>query len=92
MARKPAKRRTDAAEDTEDAANRPSSRPVWTGNMRLALVSVPVKLYAAVKSGARIQFHQVHEPSRRRIRYQKIVPGVGPVVPGAAPPVTWAHY
>ncbi|HAE49142.1 MAG TPA: Ku protein, partial [Tistrella mobilis] len=47
MARKPAKRRTDAAEDTEDAANRPSSRPVWTGNMRLALVSVPVKLYAA---------------------------------------------
>lgn len=79
MARKPAKRRTDAAKDTEDAANRPSARPVWTGNMRLALVSVPVKLYAAVKSGARIRFHQVHEPSRRRVRYQKIVPGVGPV-------------
>ena len=77
MARKAAKPKRQ--DDGEAAANRPAARPVWTGNMRLALVSVPVKLYAAVKSGARIQFHQVHEPSRRRIRYQKIVPGVGPV-------------
>ncbi|MEN2977815.1 Ku protein (plasmid) [Tistrella bauzanensis] len=57
----------------------PASRPVWTGHMRLALVSVPVKLYAATSSGPRISFHQVHEPSQKRIRYQKIVPGIGPV-------------
>lgn len=76
MARKPAEPKDDG---DEAAADRPAARPVWTGNMRLALVSVPVKLYAAVKSGARIRFHQVHEPSHRRIRYQKIVPGVGPV-------------
>lgn len=47
--------------------------------MRLALVSIPVKIFPATKSGARIQFHQVHEPSGKRIRYQKIVPGIGPV-------------
>lgn len=56
-----------------------SARPLWTGNLRLALVSVPVRLYPATKTGAQISFHQVHEPSGKRIRYQKTVPGIGPV-------------
>ena len=55
------------------------ARPLWTGNLRLALVTVPVKLYPAIRSGAHISFHQVHRPSGKRIRYQKIVPGIGPV-------------
>ena len=46
---------------------------------RLALVTVPIRLYPAISGGARINFHQVHKPSGKRIRYQKIVPGVGPV-------------
>jgi DNA end-binding protein Ku len=54
-------------------------RPMWSGNLRLALVSVPVKLYPATKTGARVSFHQVHEPSGKRIRYEKVVPGLGPV-------------
>ncbi len=28
-----------------------------------------------------IQFHQVHEPSGKRIKYEKVVPGIGPVDP-----------
>ncbi len=47
--------------------------------MRLALVSVPVKLYAATQTGARVALHQVHEPSGKRVRYQKVAPGIGPV-------------
>lgn len=47
--------------------------------MRLALVSIPVKIFPATKTGARIQFHQVHEPSGKRVRYQKVVPGIGPI-------------
>ena len=47
--------------------------------MRLALVSVPVKLFAATRSGARISFHQAHEPSGKRVRYERVVPGIGPV-------------
>jgi DNA end-binding protein Ku len=54
-------------------------RPVWSGQLRLALVSVPVQLYPATKTGARISFHQVHEPSGKRIRYEKVVPGIGAV-------------
>jgi len=56
-----------------------AARPVWRGQIRLALVSIPVELYPATKSGASIQFHQVHEPSGKRIRYEKVVPGIGPV-------------
>src|SRR3954451_1971770 len=56
-----------------------ASRPVWRGQIRLALVSIPVELYPATKSGATIQFHQVHEPTGKRIKYEKVVPGVGPV-------------
>ena len=33
----------------------------------------------ATKSGAQIQFHQVHEPTGKRIKYEKVVPGIGPV-------------
>jgi DNA end-binding protein Ku len=55
------------------------ARPIWRGQIRLALVSIPVELYPATKSGAQIQFHQVHEPTGKRIRYEKVVPGIGAV-------------
>jgi DNA end-binding protein Ku len=56
-----------------------AARPVWRGQIRLALVSIPVEIYPATRSGASIQFHQVHEPSGKRIKYEKVVPGIGPV-------------
>ncbi|HWI76521.1 MAG TPA: Ku protein [Sphingomicrobium sp.] len=56
-----------------------AARPIWRGQIRLALVSIPVELFPATKSGASIQFHQVHEPTGKRIKYEKVVPGVGPV-------------
>src|ERR1043165_3745429 len=56
-----------------------ASRPIWRGQIRLALVSIPVELYPATRTGAQIQFHQVHEPTGKRIKYEKVVPGIGPV-------------
>src|SRR5215475_13782228 len=56
-----------------------NTRALWTGQLRLSLVSVGVALYPAIKSGARLSFHQVHAPSGKRIRYEKVVPGIGPV-------------
>jgi DNA end-binding protein Ku len=56
-----------------------AGRPIWRGQIRLALVSIPVELYPATKSGASIQFHQVYEPTGQRIKYEKVVPGIGPV-------------
>lgn len=56
-----------------------AARPYWKGQIRLALVSIPVEIYSATKSGATIAFNQIHEPSGKRIKYEKIVPGIGPV-------------
>ena len=56
-----------------------AARAYWQGQIRLALVSIPVEIYSATKSGAKISFNQVHEPSGKRIKYEKVVPGIGPV-------------
>ncbi|HEU0310957.1 MAG TPA: Ku protein [Sphingomicrobium sp.] len=56
-----------------------AARPSWRGQIRLALVSIPVEIYPATKTGKSISFHQVHEPSGQRVRYEKVVPGIGPV-------------
>lgn len=56
-----------------------ASRAVWKGQLRLSLVSIPVELHSAVQSGARMSFRQIHGPTGKRVRYEKTVPGVGPV-------------
>lgn len=76
---KPAASKRRRKQSDDDTSRKTGARPLWTGHLRLALVSVPVKLYPATVSTARIAFHQVHKPSGRRIRYQKVVPGIGPV-------------
>lgn len=55
------------------------TRAYWSGRIRLALVSIPVEVLPATKSTSRISFNQIHKPSGKRIRYEKVVPGIGPV-------------
>ena len=57
----------------------PAARPIWKGHIRLSLVSIPVELYTATKSSAKVSFRQIHEPSGKPINYQKVVQGIGPV-------------
>ncbi len=54
-------------------------RAYWQGQLRLALVSIPVEIYPATKSGAAIAFRQIHEPSGQPVKYEKVVPGIGPI-------------
>jgi DNA end-binding protein Ku len=56
-----------------------SIRTFWKGHIRLALVTIPVKLVSAEKSEAVPKFHQIDRKSKQRIRYQKVVPGKGEV-------------
>lgn len=56
-----------------------AARPYWKGQLRLALVSIPVEIYSATKSGASVAFRQIHEPSGKPVKYLKSVPGIGPV-------------
>lgn len=55
------------------------ARAYWQGQIKLALVSIPVEVYPATKSGAAVSFRQIHEPTGKPIRYEKVVSGVGPV-------------
>lgn len=55
------------------------ARAYWQGQIKLALVSIPVEIYPATKSGPAISFRQIHEPSGKPIHYDKVVSGIGPV-------------
>ncbi|SMO84112.1 Ku protein [Paracoccus laeviglucosivorans] len=56
-----------------------ASRAIWKGQLRLSLVAIPVEIHSAVKTGARLSFRQIHGPSGKPVRYEKTVPGIGPV-------------
>jgi len=58
-----------------------AARPYWKGQIRLALVSIPVEIYSATRSGATVAFNQIHEPTGKRVKYEKVVAGVGAVDP-----------
>ena len=55
------------------------ARAYWSGQLRLALVSIPVEIYPATRSSAGIALNQIHKPSGKRIKLQKTVPGIGEV-------------
>lgn len=57
----------------------PATRPIWKGQLRLSLVSIPVEMFTATKSGAKPSFRQIHEPTGKPVHYEKVVDGVGPV-------------
>jgi DNA end-binding protein Ku len=54
-------------------------RTFWKGHLRLALVSIPIRLVTAEKAEAEIHFHQVDRESKKRIKYIKVVPGKGEI-------------
>jgi DNA end-binding protein Ku len=51
----------------------------WRGFLRLQLVSINVDIYSAAESASEIRFNQIHKPTGKRIKYEKVVPGIGPV-------------
>lgn len=55
------------------------TRPIWKGQLRLSLVSIPVEMFTATKSSAKPAFRQIHEPTGKPIHYSKVVDGVGEV-------------
>jgi len=57
----------------------PSARALyWTGTCVSRRVSIGVELYAATASES-TALHQIHKPSGKRVRYEKVVPGDRPL-------------
>ena len=55
-------------------------RPIWSGAISFGLVSVPVKLFAAV-SQKDVSFHQIDKQSGSRIRYKRVSDKTGREIP-----------
>lgn len=49
-------------------------RAYWTGNLKLSLITMGVRLYNATTSAGRIQLHQVHKPCNSRLRFPPTCP------------------
>ena len=54
-------------------------RSSWSGLLRLSLVTIPVKAYAAIRTAGTSPFNQLHAACGQRIRYDKRCPRHGPV-------------
>jgi DNA end-binding protein Ku len=51
-------------------------RPTWSGSITFGLVTVPVKLYSAVRS-REVRFHQLHDADGVRIQQKRVCPADG---------------
>lgn len=58
-----------------------TSRSFWKGHLRLALVTIPIRLVSATASEDKVALHQVDRKTKQRIRYQKVAGEGGRVVP-----------
>jgi DNA end-binding protein Ku len=56
------------------------ARAIWTGTISFGLISIPIKLYTAVRDKA-ISFNQLDDRNMGRIRYQKVSEDTGEEVP-----------
>jgi len=56
------------------------ARSIWSGTIAFGLISIPVKLFAAVRHKG-VSFNQLDERNMGRIRYQKVSEADGEIVP-----------
>jgi len=54
-------------------------RAMWTGQLRLSLVSFGVRLYAATESAGKVSMNQLHKDCHQRARNQLVCPTHGPI-------------
>ncbi|MEO8481116.1 MAG: Ku protein [Acidobacteriota bacterium] len=49
-------------------------RPAWKGVLKLSLIVIPVRAYAATRAGADVSFHQFHRKCHTQIQMKKWCP------------------
>jgi DNA end-binding protein Ku len=62
---------TPSRHPSEQAEHRakPGPRPLWSGFITFGLISVPVKMYSAIKD-KELHFNQLHEKDKSRVHYR----------------------
>jgi len=77
--KKAASRRKARKPANDDAADGLSTRPAWSGQLKLSLVSCPVALYRATTRAQDISFHLINPKTHNRIRMVPTDPDSGAV-------------
>jgi DNA end-binding protein Ku len=54
-----------------------AARATWTGQLRLSLVSIPIRLYNAVRTTTKTPLNQLHKDCHHRVRQQLTCPEHG---------------
>src|SRR6516162_5216206 len=52
-------------------------RAMWSGYLKLSLVTIPVRMYNAISSTSRVALNQLHKGCNRRVRQQLVCPEHG---------------
>lgn len=52
-------------------------RAMWSGYLRLSLVTIPVRMYNAISSSSRVALNQLHKNCHHRVRQQLVCPEHG---------------
>jgi DNA end-binding protein Ku len=60
-----------------------SARPVWKGFLKIALVTIPIKVFPATESSSGLSFNQLHADCQSRIQQKKWCPTCAREVPTA---------
>lgn len=55
-------------------------RAIWSGSISFGMVNIPIKLVTAVRRKD-VRFHQIHEPTRARVRQRRVSEATGEEVP-----------
>src|SRR5262245_64639897 len=61
--------------------DRPIMKPrcIWTGYLKISLVTIPVRLYTAINESEKISFNQLHKGCHLRLKQQLVCPVHGKV-------------
>ncbi len=75
-----ARRYQRRGDDDDDGSARSGARPLWSGAVAFGIVSIPVRMFNAIREHG-LHFHQISRADRRRIRYLKVAEGGSDEVP-----------
>src|SRR5215472_4042266 len=54
-------------------------RSVWTGHIRISLLTIPIRVYTALNEADKITFNQLHKDCHQRLKQHLVCPVHGKV-------------
>ena len=55
------------------------ARAIWTGHLRISLLTIPIRVYAALNEAEKITFNQLHKDCHQRLKQHLVCPVHGKV-------------